>query len=449
MAAGGIYDQVGGGFHRYSVDAHWLVPHFEKMLYDQALLTRAYVHAWLVTGEPRYRRVVEETVGYVLRDLRHETGGFFSAEDADSEGVEGKFYVWSLAELEELVRRRPARAGPPLRRDRPGQLRGPAHRVPRQHPPRGRPDRGPARRRSRGCSPSCSRRARTGCGRGSTTRCCSGGTRCSCARSPRRPTRSTGADWMDAARTNARFLLARAPPRRRAAAPLVAGRPRQPPRLRRGLRRAPRGAAHAGRGRRRRLARRRPHRRRRPGRAVRRRRPRRLLHHRHRRRGAHRPAQGLPGQRDPVGELTGRRRPAAPRRAHRRHALPPSAPSAGWRPWRRCSASTRPRSRSCSRPTNGSCTRRSRWRWSANPTIPAASRCVAELRRRVLPASVRVAAAPGTGDGPHPAARRPPDRRRARHRLRLRALRLPAPRHRPRRAPRPARRRPRGAHLRP
>ena len=102
MAAGGIYDQVGGGFHRYSVDAHWLVPHFEKMLYDQALLTRAYVHAWLVTGEPRYRRVIEETVTYVLRDLRHEGGGFFSAEDADSEGVEGKFYVWSLTELEEL-----------------------------------------------------------------------------------------------------------------------------------------------------------------------------------------------------------------------------------------------------------------------------------------------------------------------------------------------------------
>jgi uncharacterized protein YyaL (SSP411 family) len=102
MAAGGVYDQVGGGFHRYSVDAHWLVPHFEKMLYDQALLVRAYLHGWLVTGEARYRRVVEETVDYVLRDLRHADGGFFSAEDADSEGVEGKFYVWSYAELDEL-----------------------------------------------------------------------------------------------------------------------------------------------------------------------------------------------------------------------------------------------------------------------------------------------------------------------------------------------------------
>jgi uncharacterized protein YyaL (SSP411 family) len=95
MAAGGIHDQLGGGFARYSVDARWLVPHFEKMLYDQALLARVYLHAWQITGEERYRRVLDDTVGYVLRDLRHTDGGFYAAEDADSEGEEGRYYVWT------------------------------------------------------------------------------------------------------------------------------------------------------------------------------------------------------------------------------------------------------------------------------------------------------------------------------------------------------------------
>ena len=104
MASGGIYDHLGGGFARYSVDHRWLVPHFEKMLYDNSLLTRVYLHAWMVTGEPVYRQVVDETIGYVLRDLRHPGGGFYSAEDADSEGVEGKFYVWSEPELRAVVR---------------------------------------------------------------------------------------------------------------------------------------------------------------------------------------------------------------------------------------------------------------------------------------------------------------------------------------------------------
>ena len=104
MASGGIYDHLGGGFARYSVDRQWLVPHFEKMLYDNALLTRVYLHAWMVTGEAAYRQVVDETIGYVLRDLSHPGGGFYSAEDADSEGVEGKFYVWSEPELRAVVR---------------------------------------------------------------------------------------------------------------------------------------------------------------------------------------------------------------------------------------------------------------------------------------------------------------------------------------------------------
>ena len=100
MANGGIYDQLGGGFHRYSVDEYWLVPHFEKMLYDNALLARLYLEAYQATGDAFYRRIAEETLDYVARDMTAPEGGFYSAEDADSEGVEGKFYVWTPGEIE-------------------------------------------------------------------------------------------------------------------------------------------------------------------------------------------------------------------------------------------------------------------------------------------------------------------------------------------------------------
>ena len=98
MAAGGMYDLVGGGFHRYSVDERWLVPHFEKMLYDNALLAPAYLHGWLVTGNGRYRRVAEETLEYMVRELRLPSGGLASSQDADTDGVEGLTYTWTVEE---------------------------------------------------------------------------------------------------------------------------------------------------------------------------------------------------------------------------------------------------------------------------------------------------------------------------------------------------------------
>ncbi len=142
MAAGGMYDLVGGGFHRYSVDERWLVPHFEKMLYDNALLVPAYLHGWLVTGRERYREVAEETVEYMLRDLLLPEGAFASSQDADTDGVEGLTYTWTADDAvpPELLAAVRARALDRPRRARLRAARGICSRSARERPQPGLDD---------------------------------------------------------------------------------------------------------------------------------------------------------------------------------------------------------------------------------------------------------------------------------------------------------------------
>ncbi|UCF31634.1 MAG: thioredoxin domain-containing protein [bacterium] len=132
MSMGGIYDQIGFGFHRYSTDEMWLVPHFEKMLYDQALLAMAFTEAYQATGKDEYGRTAEEIFTYILRDMSHAEGGFYSAEDADSEGVEGKFYTWTAAEVDAVLEREEAQAVRELFRIREGGNHSPETGQPSQ-----------------------------------------------------------------------------------------------------------------------------------------------------------------------------------------------------------------------------------------------------------------------------------------------------------------------------
>ena len=182
MARGGIYDQLGGGFHRYSVDQVWLVPHFEKMLYDQAQLALLYLQAWQATGDPEYRRVTEETLDYVVREMTHPDGGFYSTQDADSEGEEGKFFLWDRAEIEALLDPETARAALHYWGVADGaELRGPEHPARPARAGRGGGAlghrAGPARRSSSaGRAPRSSRTARGGSSPAGTRRCWRAGT---------------------------------------------------------------------------------------------------------------------------------------------------------------------------------------------------------------------------------------------------------------------------------
>ena len=429
--AAGIFDQVGGGFSRYSVDARWTVPHFEKMLYDNALLARAYLHGFQASGDALLRRTAEETLDWALREMRAPEGGFYSALDADSEGVEGKFYVWTLDELRAALGDDADAAIAWFGATERGNFEG----AERPRVARARAARRAARRGSaRALLDVRAQRVRPGL---DDKRLAAWNALMIAALA------DAGAvlgrdDYLDAARGAAAFVLD-AHARRPTAACCA---PSTPATARLGayledhaflleallvaLRGDLRGAlvrrgARAGRHDRR---------------ALRRPRARRLLLDRRRPRGAHRPAQGPRGRADPVGRLERRAGPAAPRRAHRRARLR----GAGAGPAR---AAARGRRRATRRAFGHLLQAldlylapRREVALAGDPAgVAALAAVVREARRPHLVLAGRA--------GRRPTAvalmEQPHARRRPRRGLRVRALRLPHPGHRARRAARPAR----------
>ena len=316
MASGGIYDHLGGGFARYSTDRVWLVPHFEKMLYDNALLARLYLHAWQATGAPPYRQVVEEVLGYLLAPpMRIAGAGFASAEDADSEGVEGRFYVWDRNEVEQVggeaaadwygtsgagnweghnILFRPAR----------GHLARPREIEQAR--------RALLERRAVRVRPGLDDKVLTEWNSMAVAALAEAG---AALRNP---------DWLGAAEEVGRFMLDRAAPaRRRPLAAQLAGRPRPPPGLQRRPRLAGGGVHPPGRGDRPgRLDRGGSSRRRCPDRAVLGCRGERFPDQRARRRGSHSRPHRHPGRGHPLRQLGCRGGPPPPGRPDRREALP-------------------------------------------------------------------------------------------------------------------------------